>query len=267
VADPVRDLLEGARDQLQAAGPRVLPRVADELFGLASLLSDELRLRRALADPALPAQVKRGLLAELLGSRAHQLTLALLGQAVTGPRMRPVVLVDAVERLGAEALFTKVEGEGRLDDVEDQLFRFARLVEREQGLRLALADPVLPVDRKLALVDALLGGRAEDVTVRLVRQVVRSPRGRLAERAIDELARAAAAFRGRVVAVVTTAVALDDERAERLAAALSRAQGRTVRLQVVVDPAIMGGVIVRIGDEIIDGSVRRQLARARDELG
>lgn len=267
MADPVRELLDGATDQLQAAGPRVLTRVADELFGLASLLTGELRLRRALADPALPVEVKRSLLAELLGARAHERTMALLDMVVGGPRLAPVVLVDAVERLGAQALFTKAEADGKLDDVEDELFRFARLVEREHGLRLALADPVLPTDNKLALIDALLGGRADDTTVRLVRQVVRSPRGRLVERALDELARAAAAFRGRVVAVVTTAVALDDERQERLAAALERMQGRPMRLQVVVDPSIMGGVVVRIGDEIIDGSVRRQLVRARNELG
>jgi F-type H+-transporting ATPase subunit delta len=178
-----------------------------------------------------------------------------------------VVPVSSTKRLGAEAVFARAEADGKLDDVEDELFRFARLVEREHGLRLALADPVLPTDRKLAVIDELLGRRATDATVRLVRQVVQAPRGRLVERAVDELARAAAAFRGRVVAVVTTAVALDEQRQARLAAALERMQGRPVRLQVVVDPSMMGGVIVRIGDEIIDGSVRRQLVRARNELG
>ena len=267
MADPVRELLDAARPRLQAAGPRVLARVAGELFTLAGVLTRELRLRRALADPALPAELKRGLLAELLGGKAHEVTLALLGDVVGGPRLAPVVLVDAIEALGAQALFTKAEADGKLDDVEDQLFRFARLLEREHGLRLALADPALPDERKLAVLDDLLGRRADAGTLALVRQVVLAPRGRTAERALDDLARAAAAFRGQVIAVVTTAVPLDPARAERLAAVLSRSQGRPVRLQQLIDPSIMGGVIVRIGDEIIDGSVRRQLARARTELG
>jgi F-type H+-transporting ATPase subunit delta len=267
VPDPVRALLEDAQDRLQALGPRVLPRVADELFDVATLLSRELRLRRALADPALPGEAKRALLAELLGERAHEATLRLLGEVVDGPRLAPVELVDAVERLGAQALFTRAEEAGKLDEVEDQLFRFARLVEREHALRLALADPGLPEERKLGLVDELLARRADDATTRLVRQLVRAPRGRLVERAAEELARDAAAYRGRVIAEVTVAAPLEERRGERLAAALTRMQGRPVRLQVVVDPSIMGGVIVRIGDEIIDGSVRRQLQRARSDLG
>lgn len=267
MADPVRELLETATPRLQAAGPRVLVRVAGELFTLASMLTGELRLRRALADPALPAEVKRGLLTELLGGKAHEVTLELLGEVVTGPRLAPVVLVDAIEAIGAQALFTRAEADGKLDDVEDELFRFARLVEREHGLRLALADPALPDERKLALLDDLLGRRADAATLALVRQVVLAPRGRPVERALDALARAAAAYRGQVIAVVTTAVPLDEARAERLAAVLSRNQGRPVRLQQQIDPSIMGGVIVRIGDEIIDGSVRRQLVRARTELG
>jgi F-type H+-transporting ATPase subunit delta len=267
-----RRLAERAQAELDGAGPRVLERVADELFQVAALLTRELRLRRVLADPSLPAEAKRGLLTELLGERFHELTLRALDVLVTGgdgaepPRLAPVVFVDLVEQLGAQALFIRAEADGALDDVEDELFRLSRLVEREHGLRAALSAIDLPAERKTVLLDALLAGRANPLTVRLVRQVVLSQRGRTIERALEDLARLAAAHRGRVIAEVTTAVPLDAERAERLREVLTGLHGGPVRLQVVIDPSIIAGVIVRIGDEIIDGSARRQLERARTQL-
>ena len=266
MADPVRELLEGVQPTLAAAARSgELPRVADELLDVAGLLGRELRLRRALADPSLPPEVKRGLLGAILG-QASASAKALLDMVVTGPRLSSVVLVDAVEQIGAAAVFTGAEAGGSLDDVEDQLFRFARLVAREPALRGALVDPGLPDENKLALLDELLGRRADPATVRLVRAVVVHPRGRSVDRAIEELARQATAHRGRVIAEVTTAAPIDDKRLARMAAALEASEGRPVRLQVILDPSIMGGVIVRIGDKIIDGSVRRQLERAREQL-
>jgi len=261
------EVRERARGELRRLDPADLDRVADELFALAGLLTRELRLRRALADPSLPGEVKRRLLAELLGGRAHEATLALLGQLVDGPRLLPVALADLVEELGAMALFVKADAAGSLDDVEDELYRFSRLVAREHALRAALTSATLPTERKLALLDELLSGRADPITVRLVRQVVQAPRGRTIERATEALARQAAAYRGRVIAEVTVAAPLEPAQAERLGEVLGRRRGGPVRLQVVVDPSIMGGMVVRVGDELIDGSVRRQLERARGGLG
>jgi F-type H+-transporting ATPase subunit delta len=267
VADPVREVLDRLTPTVQAAaGSGELSRVADELFDFAAVLGRELRLRRALSDVSLPPEAKRGLLGALLAGTSAS-TRALLDSLVTGPqRFRPPILVDAVEQLAAVALFTATETDGTLDDVEDQLFRFARLVEREPALRAALTDPGLPDDRKVALLDELLASRGEPATLRLVRSAVLNPRGRAIERVLEDLARQAAAHRGRVIGEVISATPIDDERLERMAAALEGIQGRPVRLQVIVDPSIIGGVIVRIGDKIIDGSVRRQLERARIQL-
>jgi F-type H+-transporting ATPase subunit delta len=268
-----RQLAERAQAELDGAGPRVLERVAGELFQVAALLTHELRLRRVLADPSLPRENKRGLLDQLLGEQAHELTMRELDVLVTGggddvevPRLAPVVLVDLIEQLGAQAIFTRADADGSLDDVEDELFRLSRLVAREHGLRAALTAIDLPDERKLALLDALLEGKANPLTMRLVRVVVTAQRGRTVERALEDLARLAAAHRGRIIAEVTTAGPLDAERTERLRDVLTRLQGRPVRLQVVVDPSILAGVVVRIGDEIIDGSARRQLERVRTQL-
>jgi F-type H+-transporting ATPase subunit delta len=267
VADPVRELLEATEPVYTAArGSGTLGQVADELFDVAAVLSRELRLRRALADPALPAEVKRALVGDLFG-RMTASTRQLLDTVVAGGvRLSPGQLVEAIEQLGARAMFTQADVDGTLDDVEDQLYRFSRLVAREHGLRAALADPALPGENKLALVDDLLAARADPVTLRLVRHVVQVQRGRTVERATEALARQAAAFRGRVIAEVTSARPMDDDQVRRLGDVLSGVEGHPVRVQVVVDPSIIGGAIVRIGDRIIDGSVRRQLERARADL-
>lgn len=262
-----RAVVEEARPRLEAArADRSLPRIADELLDIARVLTDELRLRRALADPMLPAEVKTALLGDLLADRVHPTTLELLSLA-TARRMRPVHMVDLVEQLGAQALLAQAEADGDLDDVEDDLFRFARLLDRERALRAALADATLPTDRKLGLVDELLSGRARPASLTLVRHVIVAPRGRHLDRTLETLAELAAAQRGHLLAEVTTARPLDAERETRLRDALTQLKGRPVDLQVTVDPSIMGGVIVRIGEELYDGSARRQLDRVREQLG
>lgn len=267
MADVSRAVVEEARPRLEAAAADgSLATVADELLAIAGILTAELRLRLFLADPAVPADAKRGLLDDLLGGRTDEATIELVADAADR-RLRPVVMVDLIEQLGAQALFMLAEGGGNLDETEDELFRFSRLLGAEPALRTALADAALPLENRLAVVDALLTGKVTPATQRLVRHVVRNPRGRTLERAVEALAELAAAARGTLLAEVRTALPLDPERHERLREALGALKGRLVDLQVVEDPSIMGGVVVRIGDELIDGSLRRQFEQARRELG
>src|SRR5439155_9121258 len=130
-------------------------------------------------------------------------------------------------------------------------------LEAEPDLRAAFGDPVLPDEQKVALVDDLLGDRTDEATLILVRRAVTEPRDPVGR--IQALAEGAAARRDRVVVEARTAVELDDERKEKLAGALSRLAGKRVDLEVVVDPEVVGGVRARMGDEIIDGTVRRRL--------
>lgn len=166
----------------------------------------------------------------------------------------------------AEAMFSVAEAEDALDAVEDELFRFARALEREQDLRDALADPALPADRKRAVLEEILGQRAHPVTVNLLGFIVEQGRARDLPAIVDELVALAAERRRAAVAEVRSAFPLDAEHRERLAEALGKATGKKVELKVVVDPSVVGGVVARVGDQVIDGSVRRRLELARERL-
>jgi F-type H+-transporting ATPase subunit delta len=240
--------------------------VSDGLYAVAGLLDREPSLRRALTDPASSPDSRRGLVQNLLGQQLSPLPLQVLQDVVAQPWSTPVDLREGVEHLAASAALRAAEGSGELDDVEDELFRFARLLEREPSLRAALTDPGLPAERKSSIVRDLLGGKARDVTVKLVEVSVTRRRGRSLEDALDELSTMAAKRRERYVAHVRVAVPLDEAQQDRLQVSLARIYGREVQLQVDVDPAVVGGAQVRVGDEVLDGTVTRKLEAARRGL-
>jgi F-type H+-transporting ATPase subunit delta len=152
--------------------------------------------------------------------------------------------------------------------MEDDLFRFERIVAGNPGLRDALTDRRASAESKESLVGSLLEGKANPEAVRLVRQAVRSPRGRRFDRVLDGYLAIAATRRDQLAATVVSAVALDEEQRRRLAAALSTYYaGKTVHLNVVVDPAVLGGIRVQIGDDVVDGTILRRLESAKRHLG
>jgi F-type H+-transporting ATPase subunit delta len=173
---------------------------------------------------------------------------------------------DALVRSYAEALFRLAEAEGELDVVERQLFAFASLLERETRVRDALTDPALPPENKKKLIADTLGEHANSLAVNLLGFVVELGRAREVGRIVEALAEVVAATRERAVAEVRTAMPLDEARATRLTAALSKAAGRPIEIRVIVDPDVLGGVVARVGDEIFDGSVRSRLVEAREQL-
>jgi F-type H+-transporting ATPase subunit delta len=240
--------------------------VSDGLYAAAALLDREPSLRRALTDPASTPGTRRQLVERLLGGQLPPLPVQVLQDVVEQAWATPTDLRDAVEQLAAIAALRAAEGSGELDDVEDELFRFARLLEREPALRAALTDPGLPAERKTALVRDLLGGKARDTTVRLVEVSVNRRRTRSLEDALEDLSELAARRRERYVAHVRAAVPLDRTQEQRLRSALARIYGREVELQMDVDPSVVGGVQVRIGDEVLDGTVTRRLESARRGL-
>lgn len=233
---------------------------------MASLLARERQLTRALADPDRSPEAREGLLQTVLGGQVGATELELLRGMVRSRWSRQRDLVDAVEELSAQAAFTVAEQDGVLDDVEDELFRFSRLVDREPALRAALTDSALPVDRRTGLLHALLNGKVQPVTGRLIEALVVEPRGRSLDDGLAELTRLAAARRQRLVASVRVAAPLTDEQAQVLSEALGRVYGRRVHLQVEVDPWILGGATVTVGDEVFDGSVARRLSDVRRRL-
>jgi F-type H+-transporting ATPase subunit delta len=250
----------------ESASPATLAGASEQLYATADLLTREVGLRRAFADPGVPADARRSLLERLLGSQLDDIPLEVLRSVVSERWSRPSDLLAAVENLGAEALLASEQSVGGLDEVEDELFRFARIVDRTPRLSLALSDHGLPAERKIALLERLLGDRVRPATRRLVERVVTNPRGRGVGREIEALADLASERRTRSIAIVTVARPIDAAQAERLRVAVARAFGTEVVLQLVIDPSVLGGVSVRVGDEIVDGTVLRRLAEARRQL-
>jgi F-type H+-transporting ATPase subunit delta len=163
----------------------------------------------------------------------------------------------------ASALFSVARTEGNLAEVEDELFRFARTLESNDELRTTLTDAALPVSRRQQIVEDLLGGKANPVTVALASMVVGAGRSRDLVAIIDELVRLSASEANRELAEVRSAVPLTDEQRSRLAEALGQATGKTIELKVVVDPSVLGGLVAQVGDTVIDGSVRSRLEQLK----
>jgi F-type H+-transporting ATPase subunit delta len=166
----------------------------------------------------------------------------------------------------AQALFAVAEAEGELEQVEDELYRFGQAVQKQPKLREALTDPSLPGDRKRAVVEELLGKKSSPHTVGLVAFLVEQGRAKDLPRIIETMAELAAERRRKALAEVRTAVPLDAKRRGQLAKALSKATGKDIELKVLVDPSVIGGVVARVGDQVFDGSVRRKLELARQQL-
>ena len=166
----------------------------------------------------------------------------------------------------ASAIFEIARGEGELERIESELFQIARTFETSADLRDALTDPRLPQDRKQGIVDDLLGARAADLTVSLVGFIVGLGHASELPEIVDGFVAKAAAERQRAVAEVRSAVELDAETISRLESALAKATGKQVEVKVVVDPAVLGGIVARVGDTVIDVSLRSRLDTLRDTL-
>jgi F-type H+-transporting ATPase subunit delta len=237
--------------------------VSADLLAVAGVLGREQSLRSALADAGQPAAGRAGIATELFGGQLAPLSTTVLADIVSARWSSSADLVDGLERLGAHAAFTVAESDGSLDRVEDELFTFGRAVDQSPELQLALTDPSVTGESKAALVRDLVGGSAAPVTTALLAHAAANLRGRRPATAVEDLARLASEQRRQVLAEVRSAIALTHEQQVRLAAALTRLQGRQVRVNVVVDPEVIGGIVARVGDDVIDGSIATRLEHAR----
>lgn len=263
--------MSAATDARQAELDRVLdsqdvsPELADELFAVVELLAGQVSLRNALSDSTAGATARRELATAVLGGKVSAAGQAVV-EAAAGLRWASGAdLSAALERQGVRALLRGAQSAGQLDRVEDEVFRFSRIVEADHGLRDVLEDRSASRAGREELVTGLLASRAEAATVALVRRALRGA-NRTFARTLDSYLELAAEERSRAIAEVTVAVPLTAEHAERLRTALSRQVGRDVSLQVSVDPAVIGGVRVRLGDEVIEGTVAGRLAAAQRQL-
>jgi F-type H+-transporting ATPase subunit delta len=259
----------GLREQLAAAtqgGQAQAETLGNELFAVTGLLDTEHGLRRALSDPGKRGAEKAAVARQLLHGKVSPATEELVGKAADNRWASSADLSDALEQLAIEAMVISAEYQRTSEELEDDLFRFGRLLTGQPELRAALADPVLPRENKQNLLSALLSGKVSPVALSLITQVTLHPRGRALPVALELCAQIAATRRQRLIAVVRTAGTLTAQQQQRLTQALANAYGHDVHLNVVIDPAVVGGLSIQIGDELIDGTAASRLAAVRRKL-
>jgi F-type H+-transporting ATPase subunit delta len=240
--------------------------LGEELLAVVGVLDGSATLRRALADPSRDAEAKRDLVTRVLGGKVSQPTTDLL-RTVVGQRWATERdLSDTVEELGIESLLAQAEANGEIDRVEDELFRFERIVAGNPDLRDRLTNRQGDAQAKAGVISQLLEGRTSETTVRLARQAVLATRGRKLDRTLEGYLALASRRREQVTAVVTAATELTPQQRERLGAALHTIYGKSIVLQVVLDPQVLGGIRVQVGDEVVDGTVLRRLDEARRHI-
>jgi F-type H+-transporting ATPase subunit delta len=166
----------------------------------------------------------------------------------------------------ATAMLEVARVSGQLLGVEDDLFRFARTFEGSDDLRMALTDPQLPIERRISVIEQLMGDKALQTSTALVSMVVATGQASELPAIVERFVELAASERDREVAEVRSAIPLDDAQIARLAEALGRATGKTVEVKVIVDPTVLGGIVARVGDTVIDGTVRHRIEEMKEQL-
>ena len=235
---------------------------ASDMFAVVDALEASPTLRRAVTDPGTPESARGALVHGLLDGKVDKAVVDLVAEAATLRWAGGRTFAAALERQAVRGQLVAADRSGELEDTEDQLFRFARFVESDPELRNVLADRAIDRDRRQELVDELLRGRATDSTIVLAKRAV-AARERTFAQTIEGYVTLAAAQKNRVVATVRVANSLTENQRDRLVAALTNQIGRQVTIQEVIDPDILGGIRVELGDEVFEGTVSGRLEEAR----
>jgi ATP synthase F0 subunit b/ATP synthase F1 delta subunit len=248
---------------------QALSTVSSELVSVAKMLDREIVVTRYLTVPAEDAAPRVRLIERLVSGKVGDPTLEVLRAAVSERWSANSDLVDAIEHVSRQALLEVAEREDQIDEVEDQLFRFSRILDAQPRLAILLGDYAAPADGRIALLRKVLdssSGSVNKIAVALLSQTVELLRGEPAEEAMQFLAEVAVARRGEVVAQVSAAAEPSDTQRTRLAEVLSRIYGHPVTLQLQIDAELLGGLLIAVADEVIDGTLASRLAAAKDQL-
>lgn len=260
----LRERLDGVTGRFSTA--EGLTSLAQELYAVVDLLIAQPRLRRKLADPTTPVEGRAGLAGGLLEDKLGASSMQVVRDAVSLRWSSPWNLLDALESTADDVLLGAAEQDGSLDQIEDELFRFGRMLGTESRLTTLLDDVNAVAARRVELLREVLGDRVHPLTRTLLEHAIGSRRKRSVTLAIDDLLELAAARRNRSMARVISAVELTSAQLTRLSAALTELYERPINIRTAVDPDVRGGLVVRVGDEVIDGSIAARVAGARKAL-
>jgi ATP synthase F0 subunit b/ATP synthase F1 delta subunit len=248
---------------------KALSALADDLTSVAAMLNRESVVTRYLTLPAEDAAPRVRLLERLVSDKIGEPALDVLKSAVSERWSANSDLVDAIEHVSRQALLVRAERAGQVDDVEDQLFRFSRVLDLQPRLSILLGDYEAPAEDRVGLLRNVLksaSGRVNPIAADLLAKTIELLRGQPAEDAVLTLARVAVARRGEVVAQVSAAAELSDSQRERLIQVLSRIYGHPVAVQTQINPELLGGLAISVGDEVIDGTLSSRLSAAQTQL-
>ncbi|MFM8405640.1 MAG: F0F1 ATP synthase subunit delta [Actinomycetota bacterium] len=235
---------------------------AGDLFAIVEVLDSSAALRRALTDPSRTSGDKSAFVRGLLGSKFSSASADLVAQLAEMRWSGPSDLADVLEQLAIEAEASAANVAGELDRLEDELFSFSRIVASNGDLRQNLSSQTFPMSARQELVASLAKGKVSAATSRMLAHIVAGLRGRNIESTMSYYQGAIAARRERVIAHVRTAVSISDSQRQKIAEVLATKIGQPVRVNLEIDPSVMGGVSIRFADELIDATIVSRLADA-----
>ena len=259
----VVEALDGVVSGLDVDG---LTGLANDLGSVVKVLRREAVLARHVADPSGNSAPKVALTERVLSGKVSDAALDVLRTAVSQRWSSTSDLIHGIQHAARLALLVRAEREDQIEDVEDQLFRFSRILDSEPRLITLLSEYTAPLAGRISLVTSVLHGRASKTAADLLRQAIELLHGERADEAVRELASLAVSRRGEVVAHVRAAAELSEAQTTRLTELLTRIYSHPVSLQLDVNPALLGGLTIAVGDEVIDGSLASKLASAETHL-
>jgi len=255
-------IARGALDAaVKGASAATASEISTQLFFATEVFAGKAALRRAITDPSRDIASKSALIKELFGSKIGKEASDLISgvAALRWSASKDVIYV--LEQLAIEAEASSANINNELDRLEDELFSASRLLLGSAELRSALVGGA-GAELKAALVTELLTKSASASTVKLVRALVTQRRGRSIEAAFAQYLFGLANRRNRLIAVVRTAAPISDAQKVRLSGAIEKQVGQPIRVNIQVDPTIIGGVSIKFADELIDASISNRLAHA-----
>ncbi len=265
----VTALSERFSDLAKNLDNNALSKLSDELVAVGQMLDREIVVTRYLTVPAEDATPRVRLIERLVSGKVADPTLDVLRLAVSERWSANADLVSAIEHVSRQALLEVAEREDKVDEVEDQLFRFSRILDAQPQLAILLGDYSVPVEKRVGLLRKVLdsaSGSVNPIVLNLLTHTIELLRGQNADEAIQFLAEVAVARRGEVVAQVSTAAELSDAQRGRLTEVLGRIYGHPVAVQVQIDEDVLGGLLISVAEEVIDGTLSSRLAAAEAQL-
>lgn len=263
-------MASSTRQSLVAAKQAIAPllasanlKLAEEIFAVGQAVAESLQLRSILSDPSAEANVKSGALKAVFGSSISTATLDFVTKVVDLRWSTGQDLVGAFEQLGVFTVASIASTSNKLSAIESDLFAFQLAVDTDQELQFALASKQADGASKLALVAALIGGKVAAESALLIERAVAGARNRRVSVVLEQFGKQVSAVAERLVATVTVAAAIDQKQLDRLEGILAKSYGQSLKLNVEIDEAVIGGVKIQIGDEIIDGSLASRLTNAK----